>query len=227
MRFENLTWFDVENYLEEEDRLILVLGACEQHAYLSLLTDLKIPLALAEEACQRSGVLLAPPLSFGVSPYFQAYPGTLSLRVSTFLDMVEDLVRSAYQQGFRRILILNGHGGNEVVRDKLSELVNELGGLRMAWHSWWAADCLHEIAEKHGLVFNHANWSEAFSFTQVTDLPDGKKDPVHIPGLISAEEVRDICGDGSFGGEYRAEESILDEIFAAALEEVLAKLRFD
>jgi creatinine amidohydrolase len=94
MRFEELNWFDVQEYLLREDRLMLVLGSCEQHAYLSLLTDTKVPLALADAASQQTGVLVAPPLSFGCSPYFMAYPGTMSLRLSTLLDLVEDLVCS-------------------------------------------------------------------------------------------------------------------------------------
>src|SRR5574339_1139849 len=107
MRLEDLTWMDVEKYLQQDDRLMLVLGATEQHAYLSLLTDVKIPLALADAASQQTGVLVAPPLNFGVSPYFLAYPGTLSLRVSTLTAALEDIIRSAAGHGFRRILILN------------------------------------------------------------------------------------------------------------------------
>src|SRR4030042_4815434 len=107
MRFEDLSWLDVEKYLQSDDRLILVLGACEQHGYLSLLTDAKIPQALADAASQQSGVLVAPPLNFGASPYFLSYPGTISLRITTLRDVAEDMVRSVYQQGFRRLLILN------------------------------------------------------------------------------------------------------------------------
>ena len=83
MRFEELNWFDVENYLENDDRIMLVFGACEQHGYLSLLTDSKIPLAMADAASQKTGVLVGPALNFGASPYFLAYPGTISLRLST------------------------------------------------------------------------------------------------------------------------------------------------
>jgi creatinine amidohydrolase len=86
MRIEDLNWMDVEEYLRHEDRLILVIGACEQHGYLSLLSDVKIPLALADAAAQKTGVLVAPPLNYGVSPYFIAYPGTFSLRLSTLMD---------------------------------------------------------------------------------------------------------------------------------------------
>jgi creatinine amidohydrolase/Fe(II)-dependent formamide hydrolase-like protein len=116
MRFEEMNWMDIEAYLKTDDRVMVVLGATEQHGYLSLLTDAKIPQALADAASQRSGVLVAPPLNFGVSPYFLAYPGTISLRSSTFLDVVEDMITSLYQAGFRRILVLNGHGGNDGAR---------------------------------------------------------------------------------------------------------------
>ncbi len=85
MRLEDLNWMDVEKYLEHEDRLMLVTGATEQHGYLSLLTDIKVPLALADAASQATGVLVAPPLNFGISTYFLAYPGTLSLRASTLV----------------------------------------------------------------------------------------------------------------------------------------------
>ena len=130
MRFEELNWMDVEQYLLSDDRLIMVLGACEQHGYLSLLTDMRIPLALADAASQQSGVLVAPSLNFGASPYFLAYPGTISLRMNTLLDVMEDLVRSVHNYGFRRILVLNGHGGNESARGRLYELATELPDLR-------------------------------------------------------------------------------------------------
>jgi creatinine amidohydrolase len=226
MRFEELNWFDVEKYLKEEDRLIVVLGACEQHAYLSLLSDVKIPLALADAASQASGVLVAPPLNFGSSAYFLAYPGTLSLRVSTLLDLVEDLVRSAYRQGFRRLLVLNGHGGNDAARGRLYEVATQLPGLQLAWYAWWTANSVQAVAQKHGLKPAHANWLEAFSFTTVTELPLGVKVPPYVPGLLGADQARQIYGDGSFGGPYQANPAVMDEMFQAALQDVLGLLQF-
>jgi creatinine amidohydrolase len=132
MRLEDLNWFDVQSYLKTDDRLMLVLGSCEQHGFLSLLTDVKIPLALADAAGQETNVLVAPPLNFGCSPYFMGYPGTLSLRASTLLDLIEDLVRSAYRHGFRRMLILNGHGGNDAARARLYEVAGDFPDLRLA-----------------------------------------------------------------------------------------------
>ena len=139
MRIEDFNWMEVEGYLKQDDRLILVIGACEQHGYLSLLTDVKIPLALAEAASKQTDVLVAPPLNFGASSYFAAYPGTFSLRLSTLMDVVEDVVCSAYSNGFRRILVLNGHGGNTGVKMRLGELANQLSGLKIQWYAWWLA----------------------------------------------------------------------------------------
>jgi creatinine amidohydrolase len=227
MRLEELNWFDVETYLKSEDRLMLVLGACEQHGYLSLLTDVKIPLALADAASERTGVLVAPPLNFGSSSYFLAYPGTFSLRVSTLLDVVEDLVRSAYRHGFRRILVLNGHGGNDAARGRLYEIATELSDLHLAWYAWWQSHSTEQVSFKHALKPSHASWMEAFPFTQVSDLPEGEKAPPHVPGLMGADEARRVYGDGVFGGVYRADPAVMDELFAATLADVLQLLRFE
>jgi creatinine amidohydrolase len=227
MRFEDLSWFDVEKYLQNENRLILVLGACEQHGYLSLLADSKIPQALADAASQRTGVLVAPVVNYGISPYFMDYPGTLSLRIQTLLDLVEDLVRSAYHHGFQRILILNGHGGNDPVRARLYEVANTLPQLQLAWYAWWQAHSVEAEAMKHGLRSYHAAWIEAFPFTRVGNLPDGEKIPPRIPGLVSARMARELYQDGVFGGPYQVDDAIMTEIFNAALEDILQLLRFE
>ena len=227
MRFADLNWFDIEKYLEQDDRLIIVLGACEQHAYLSLTTDVKIPLALAEAASKQLGVLVAPPVNFGCSSYFLSYPGTLSLRVCTLLDLVEDIIRSAFGQGFRRFLILNGHGGNDVVRGRLYELANQLPEVIFAWYVWWDSNSVVEVVKKYGYKPAHANWLEAFPFTRVDDLPDHEKTPVHVPRLLSANDTRTFFGDGSFGGPYQISENILSEIFNVALEDIVHILKFE
>jgi creatinine amidohydrolase len=227
MRLEELNWMDVESYLAQDDRLILVIGATEQHGYLSLLTDAKIPLALADAASQKTGVLVAPPLNFGASPYFLAYPGTLSLRASTLMDAVEDLVRSAYQTGFRRIALLNGHGGNAPCRTRLAEVANDLPEIRLAWYEWWNSHSVEAVAEKHGLKPAHANWLEAFPFTIVSDLPEESKIPPKVSSILDAKTAREVYGDGSFGGLYRTDDTIMDELFEACLQDILQILQFE
>ena len=160
---------------------MVVVGACEQHGYLSLLSDVKIPLALADAASNQTGVLVAPPMNFGSSPYFTSYPGTFSLRLSTLMDAVEDIVRSAYGQGFKRMLFLNGHGGNNGLKIRLTELVNILPDLKMQWYSWWMAHSVEQVALHHEIKPGHANWLEAFPFTIVSDLPERGKNPTACP----------------------------------------------
>lgn len=228
MRLEDLNWMDVEKYLQQDDRLMLVVGATEQHAYLSLLTDVKIPLALADSASQATGVLVAPPLNFGSSPYFLAYPGTLSLRISTLIAVLEDVVRSAYGYGFRRILILNGHGGNSPARTHLHEVNNDLPDLKLNWYDWWLSHSVEATAVKHHIKPTHANWLEAFPFTVVGEMPAGNKTPPKVPAaILDAKTAREVYGDGSFGGPYRAGDDVMRELFAAALEDVLQLLSFD
>jgi creatinine amidohydrolase len=227
MRFEDLSWFDVDKYLQNDNRLIIVLGACEQHGYLSLLADSKIPMALADAASLQSGVLVAPVVNFGISPYFMDYPGTLSLQASTFLDLVEDLIRSAHHHGFSRILILNGHGGNDPARARLYEVANTIPQLHLAWYSWWQARSVETVAIKHGLRSYHAAWIEAFQFTRVGDLPEGEKIPPRIPGLVNAKVSRELYQDGVFGGPYQVDDTIMAEVFAAALEDILQLLKFE
>lgn len=227
MRLSELNWFDVESYLENDDRIMLVLGSCEQHAYLSLLTDVKVPLALADAASQQSGVLVAPPMNFGASPYFLAYPGTISVRIVTLLDVTEDIARSLYGHGFRRVLVLNGHGGNDPVRGRLYEVAGDLPDLRIGWYAWWQSHSVEAICKKYELKPAHASWLEAFPFTQVAELPQGNKQPPSVPGLMGAQEAREVYGDGSFGGPYQVDSAIMQEIFDACLADILHMLKFE
>jgi creatinine amidohydrolase len=227
MRFEDLNWMDVEKYLQQDDRLILVIGSCEQHGYLSLLTDIKIPLALADSASQLTGVLVGPSLNFGISPYFLDYPGTLSLSTHTMLLAIEDLIRSAYKGGFRRILIMNGHGGNAAVYQRLFEINNDLVDLKINWYDWWKSHSVEKVAQKHSLKPAHGNWLEAFPFTLVSNTPEKDKIPPKTPGTImNSETAREVYGDGAFGGPYRVDENITNELLDAALKDVLVMLEF-
>lgn len=226
MRLEDLNWFDIDQYLKADDRLMLVLGSCEQHAYLSLLTDVRIPMALADAASKKTNVLVLPAVNYGASPYFLDYPGTFSLRISTLMDLVEDLVRSAVHHGFKNILILNGHGGNNPVRSRLYELANDFPEILIRWYAWWQSHSVDVALQRYGLKSSHASFIEAFPFTTVSELPEGEKTPPYISGLLGSKRARETYGDGSFGGPYKVDQKIMDEIFSTALADVLEMLNF-
>src|ERR1700761_8153200 len=112
MRIAEMNWMMVEEYLRHDDRCVLPLGSTEQHAFLSLSVDSILAEKLAVEAADPLGVPVFPVLAYGITPYFRAFPGTISLRVQTYISIVRDVLDSIYDHGFKRILIVNGHGGN-------------------------------------------------------------------------------------------------------------------
>jgi creatinine amidohydrolase len=228
MRFEDLNWMEVESYLQHDDRVLLVTGACEQHAFLGLLTDIKIPLAIADAVSQKSGVLVAPPLNYGCSSSFMSFPGTISLQSATIMAVIEDVVLSLYHHGFRRMLVLNGHGGNRALRSRLSELTTEIDDLRVIWYEWFLSKHVSDIAEKNGLPDEHASWVESFRFTRTTQvIPDGSKPVIpHGAELLSAPRQRKLIDDGNYGGPYQVNDAIMDEIFDTCVAEVLELIDF-
>src|SRR5262245_36324173 len=137
VRVRGLNWFQLEEYLRDDDRVVLPIGSTEQHAYLSLETDNILAERVAAEAAEPLGVPVLPVLAYGLTPSFGAYPGSPTLRVATLLAVVEDLLDSLHGQGFRRILILNGHGGNAPADAARREWAAAHEDADVLFHSWW------------------------------------------------------------------------------------------
>ena len=227
MNLGEMNWMEVEKYLKTDDRIMMVLGATEQHGYIALEADVKIPLKLAEAASAQTGVLVTPPLNFGCSSYFIDFPGTISLRVQTLLSAVEDMVRSLHHHGFRRILIVNGHGGNDPAKVSLGEVVNDLRDLKLGWFNWWKSASVGSVIQAHNLAGYHASWMEAFPFLRTPGMPEGEKQPFEPNLILPSNLVREGLKDGVYGGAYKVSDEIMDEVFNAALSEILALLKFD
>lgn len=226
MLLQDMSWMDVERYLARDDRIVLITGSCEQHAYLSLSSDILAPLAIAREACRREDVLIAPPLPFGISPYFAAYPGTISLRPETFAAVVREIIEALVTQGFRRVLVSNGHGGNSgVLIPLLVELGNAHPGARFGLYQWWLHPAVVAVGQEAGLLQRHANWSENFPFTRVGPIPEGSKPDVTISRTASAAATRTALGDGNYGGPYQASDALMARCFDTAVEAMVAALR--
>ena len=135
---EELGWPDVADYLRRDDRLILVVGSTEQHGrHMTFASDVWQPWEIACQVSERTGVLLAPPLNYGMSLHHLAFPGSLSLRPGTLTSVIVDLFESAYVHGFRHILLLNGHGANAAaIQMAMAEVLHELNGLEVLLGQW-------------------------------------------------------------------------------------------
>ncbi len=226
MLLQDTTWMEVERHLAAADRIVVITGACEQHGYVSLLADVLAPLAIAQAAAEREPVLIAPPLPFGISPYFTAYPGTISLRPETFAAVVREVLAGLVAQGFRRILVSNGHGGNTgVLIPLLVELSNAHPAARFELFQWWTHPDVVQAGDALGLTQRHANWSENFPFTRVGPVPAGEKPMVDLSRTASAAATRAALGDGSYGGAYQASDQAMATFFAAAVDAMVAALR--
>lgn len=216
---------DIERYLEKDDRIILIVGATEQHAYLSLLTDILIPEKISDAIVEREPVLIAPPLNYGVSEIFVDYPGTLSITQSTFEQVMIEVVDCLVAQGFGGFFFFNGHGGNQPI-SQLDDM--QLDGLiRYYWYDWWREDAAHQFEDAHNVRIGHANWGENFPFNRVSrDIPvDEVKAAINLGDLDIGRTSREVIGDGSSGGKYQIDDALMMQLFESVVTEATNRLR--
>jgi creatinine amidohydrolase len=224
VRIRDLNWMQLEAYLEGDDRIVLPLGSTEQHAYLSLETDNILAERLAVEAAEPLGVPVLPVVPYGITG-FVAYPGSPSLRLETFAAVLRDLLDSLYRQGFRRILIANGHSGNTPARATVSEWLDAHDDAAVLWHEIWDGRP-DEIAADIDSEFDHASWSENFPWTRLpgVEMPAERKPPVVRPRGRGPQAWRKALGDGSFGGLYQRPDEDVLRVWDAAVSELRERL---
>ena len=98
MRIADMDWRMVEDWVRHDDRCALPLGSTEQHAGLSLATDAILAERVAAEAAEPLGIPVFPALPYGLTPYFTAFPGTVTLRVATYAAVLRDVLDSLKQR---------------------------------------------------------------------------------------------------------------------------------
>ena len=223
MKIENANWMQVEEYLKRDDRVVLPLGSTEQHGYLSLCVDAILPERLALAAAQPLDVPVFPVLPYGVAPYFLGYPGTIALRLETYMRVVMDVLDSLAGAGFKRILIVNGHGGNSPAGSRAIEWMADHPGVRVKWHNWWNAPDTWAVVQRIDSVASHASWMENFPWTRLpgVKMPTESKTPIDRDRmmLMNPKEVREYLGDGNFAGLYQRSDEDMLEIWNTAVEE--------
>jgi creatinine amidohydrolase len=221
VRLRGLNWFQLEEYLRSDDRIVLPLGSTEQHAYLSLETDNILPERVSAEAAEPLGVPVLPVLAYGLTPSFGAYPGSPTLRASTLMAVGQDLLDSLRAQGFRRILIVNGHGGNAPADAARREWGAANRDAEALFHNWWIGARVWQLVQELDAGASHASWMENFPWTRLAgvELPEERKEPLQQPLPAAPSTMREVAGDGQYGGFYTLPDADVLRVWAAGIEE--------
>ena len=223
MKISDMNWMQVEDYLKRDDRCVVPLGSTEQHAQLSLSVDSILSERVAIEAAEPLGVPVFPVVAYGITPYFMAYPGTVSVRLSTYAAIVTDILDSLHRGGFRRILLCNGHGGNGPAQTAAVEWMASHPGASVRFHNWWNAPKTFAKVQDIDRVASHASWMENFPWTRLPNIrgPEEGKPMIDTERMRLRDPVgvRELLGDGNFGGLYQRSDDDMQAIWDVAVAE--------
>jgi len=123
---QEMTWTDVKEYLGSSDMVIIPLGSTEQHGpHLPLGTDYFLAMGVLEKISAKTGVVVAPVLLAGYSEYHSGFPGTLSIKPDTMVQVLFESAQMLLKYGFRRLMFFNSHGGNNIVQQKIIHRINQ------------------------------------------------------------------------------------------------------
>ncbi|MET0338422.1 MAG: creatininase family protein [Caulobacter sp.] len=215
MLLSQSTWPEIEAFLTRSKSVVIPIGSNEQHGPTGLLgTDWMCPEIIANEAQKTADIMVAPTFNIGMAQHHLAFPGTISLRPSTFMAAIGDWVRSLAGHGFERIYFLNGHGGNvATIEAAFSEIYADYSytgrnaGFACKLKNWWDLPGVHALANRqfpagHG---SHATPSE-IAVTQWA-YPHAIKTAAYEPKIAPTGPIREALDfraryhDGRMGSD--------------------------
>jgi creatinine amidohydrolase len=178
---------------------------------------------VAAEAAEPLGVPVFPTINYGLTPNFVEYPGTVTLRMSTLCAVVTDVLDGIARAGFRRITIVNGHGGNSPAHGAVLEWLDRNRGHQVKWHNWWNAPKTWAKVQEIDPVASHASWMENFPWTRLPGvaMPAAGKpmmDHARFMQLDTAAK-KAFLGDGNYGGLYQRGDDEMLALWSVAVEE--------
>jgi len=231
----------VERYLQQSKSILIPIGSTEQHGPSGYIgTDTLCPEAIALAVGERRDLLVAPSIPVGMAQQHMRFPGSMTLRPSTLIAVVVDIIASLHAHGFEQLYFLNGHGGNiATVKAGFSEYyaAASLAGARPQravqtyLRNWWDGDRVREytaaqFADAEG---SHATPSE-ISLTYHLHPPSfeiGQFSPEIAPrgAFYDADDYRRRFADGRIGSNPALASAAHGErLFAAALADIEADL---
>jgi creatinine amidohydrolase len=228
MRITDMNWMQVEARAKIDDRAVLPLGSTEQHSYLSLSVDSILASKMAEDAVDTLGIPVYPVVPYGLAQQWTAYPGTVTLRIETYLAVVRDVLESIRRAGFRRILIVNGHGGNSPAGGMVNEWMMDNSDTKVKWHNWWNAPKTWQKVQEIDTNGSHASWMENFPWTRLAGvaLPTTQKSMADNDKMRvrNPQAIREYLGDGNMGGLYQRSDAEMQALWDVAVVETRSLL---
>jgi creatinine amidohydrolase len=223
MRIADMNWMQVRDHAAKDDRAVLPIGSTEQHAYLSLAVDSILAERMAVESAEPLNVPVFPVLNYGLTPSFVAYPGTVTLKISTLCAVLTDVLDGMIRSGFKRIVIVNGHGGNSPAHAAVLEWLDRHHGAQVKWHNWWNAPKTLAKVQAIDKVASHASWMENFPWTRLGNIPmpNTQKPMLSLDRFQQLDPIKKkaLLGDGNYGGLYQRSDEEMLALWSVALEE--------
>lgn len=138
LKWEELSWPEVEELSTQEKIVLIPVGAVEQHGpHNPTGLDTMVAVEIAERVAEKVGAIMLPPIYYGESSILGDWPGTITLRPKTVLNILKDICNSLIELGFNKIVFVNGHGGNDpLLRLVVDEMTRK--GVMVAAASWWS-----------------------------------------------------------------------------------------
>jgi len=217
--WERLRRTEIEQAAKAGAVVIIPIASLEQHAnHLPVNTDSNIVstvAARAARAIQDFPVLVLPTVWTGYSPHHMAYPGSVTLKYHTFVDVLTQVASSVHSHGFRKILLLNGHGGNSSIVAGMRTKLGMEDGVSVVGYDYWNVPGMPEAMRRlcptdRGFV-GHAGEFEASV-------------QLHLqPELVEAKEL--AWAPGAFGDPSTATAEKGKGLIEAAVEALVLLLR--
>ena len=223
MRIADMNWVQISEHVSKDDRAVLPIGSTEQHAYLSLCVDAILSEKVAIDACEGQSIPVFPVINYGLTPNFVEYPGTVTLKLSTLIALVTDVLDGIVRSGFKKIVIVNGHGGNSPAHGAVLEWLDRHHGVQVKWHDWWSAPQTMAHVRRVDSIASHASWMENFPWTRLPGvaLPTHQKPMLSLQHFARLDPVakKELLGDGNYGGFYQRSDTEMLAIWQTAVAE--------
>jgi creatinine amidohydrolase len=166
-RLAYLNWMEFAEWVPDPiGTILLPVGTLEAHGITSLGTDVEVPARLAEALAPRLNALVAPAIPYGVTTGLGALPGGTHVRAEAFTAYLTAVLTTFAHQGFRNVIVMNGHGGNHAALAEAMRRVHEETGAFVASFAWWT-ECAALTEEMLGVPGGHGGADETAAMLAV------------------------------------------------------------